>query len=442
MEIFYQILEVINYFFIALASLGFLFQLFFILFGRLKPRKYRKAKVQHKIAILIPAYQEGDVIENSVKRILEKQTYPKELYDVIVCAHNCTDNTYELAKNAGAIVCELNDPDPTHKKKGYPVSMCVDIAIKSEKGYDAVICLDADNILKDDFIEKMNDALDSGVKIGRGFEYSSNIAQNNWTKVSGTYYIRDSRIASNFRETFGLDVMLCGPGMLISIDVLKDIGGWDAFSASEDVEFTMNRMIEKRRIHYVPDAIIYEDQPSTFKDTFNRLTRMGNGLNGLFWKKGFKFVSRFFVTGRISYLDLFMQVAFIPISLICCVWFPAYYIFYCIVHLINAFGPAVFVASFITSEQSLAMIIELAWMVLYVLVSYYLIYTFQTWLACITSKKHLGLKSLKGMWAGILLSAGFMIIYAIAITIGICSKPQWKKINRNKVTEIDTSAIN
>lgn len=201
-------------------------------------------------------------------------------------------------------------------------------------------------------------------------------------------------------------------------------------STSDDAEFTLNRMIEKRRVHYVADAVVYEDQPSTFKDTFNRLTRMGHGLNALFWKKGFKFLSRFFVTGRFSYIDLFMQLVFMPIALVCCVWFPLYYVYYIIVNLINALGPNFF-GDFMSPEQSVQTLYNLGTMIGYVLGSYLVIYPLQTWLACLMSKKTLGIKSLKGYWGGIFLSPVFMIIWAVAISIGIVTKPKWKKIKRN-----------
>jgi len=50
---------------------------------------------------------------NSLKNLidsLKKLDYPDELYDIYVIADNCTDNTAEIARNAGAIVYERFDP--------------------------------------------------------------------------------------------------------------------------------------------------------------------------------------------------------------------------------------------------------------------------------------------------------------------------------------------
>ena len=429
MEILYRVLEIINYIFVGIASLGFLFQIIYIFFIFLKPKKFPHSQKLNRYAIIIPASNEEEVIAKTVRNILDNQTYPREYYDVYVIAHNSRDHTKENALKAGAIVYELNDDNPKHRRVSYAMKFICQKLLALNK-YDAFIRFDADNLPKNDYIEKMNDAYNAGVKVARGYEASSNLTQNVWTKVSGTYYMRDSRIPSNFRERAHLDAMLTSAGMLCDMKIIQDNQGWQAMSASEDAEFTIDCLIKKERVHYVADAIVYEDQPSTLKDNFNRLKRMGHGLNLLFWKKGFKMFFNFFRTGRFSNIDLFMQLFFIPVALICCLWFPIYYIFYAIIHLINAFGNN-FMATFMSDEDSINQLINLAYMVALVLGVYYIGYTLQTYLACLLSKKHLGLTTLKGMYAGIFLSPLFMIIWAIGISIGIVTKPKWKKIHRN-----------
>lgn len=439
MEILYKILEYTNYFFIGLATIGFIWQIIFVVFSFLKPKHFKKANTNHKFAIIIPACNEEEVIEKTVKDLLTKQTYPRELYDVYVCADNCKDKTAKYAKKAGAIVYERFEDDPKKKRAAYPIKFLMEEILKNHDNYDAFIKFDADNLADAHYIEKMNDALDSGCEIARAYEASTNLTQNNWTKVSGCYYVRDSRIACNFRERTHMNSVLSGAGMMVSTKVIKEIGGWDALGIIDDAEFTVLRMCEKRKVHYVADAVVYEDQPSSFKDTFNRISRMGHGLNSLFWRKSWGLLGRFATSLKPTYLDIWCQLLFIPVALICCVWFPLYYIFYFIIHFMQMYGieiiPTLFSTGFDgTSAKSL---IELAWMVLYVLVGYYVIYTFQTWLAMKLDQKKLGLKTLKGTYSGIFLSAGFMVIYAVAISIGICSKPKWAKIKRN----IPTSEI-
>ena len=59
----------------------------------------------HKFMAIIPAHNEESVIKNLIES-LNNQDYPKELLDIYVIADNCTDNTAQVAKEAGAIVYE------------------------------------------------------------------------------------------------------------------------------------------------------------------------------------------------------------------------------------------------------------------------------------------------------------------------------------------------
>ena len=88
---------------------------------------------QHKFMALIPAHNEAAVISNLVES-LKNQNYPKELLDIYVIADNCTDNTAEVARNAGAIVYERFDE--TKKTKGYAMQWFLNKM--NEKGADYV----------------------------------------------------------------------------------------------------------------------------------------------------------------------------------------------------------------------------------------------------------------------------------------------------------------
>jgi cellulose synthase/poly-beta-1,6-N-acetylglucosamine synthase-like glycosyltransferase len=440
MEIFYRTLEIINYICCAISTVLFAIQLIYILFIWLPPKHFKESTHYHKMAVLIVARNESDVIGETVKSLLDQQTYPKDRFDVFVCADNCTDDTEAKAKAAGAITYTHSDPDPAHHRAAFPVQYAMNEILKDYPGvYDAFIRFDADNHACPDYLKKMNDAFSLGCDICRPFESSTNPTQNNWTKVSAIYYIRDSRIACNFRERCHMDSMLTGAGMLVSTKIIQEIGGWDALSMSDDSEFTMKRMMGKHRIHYVADAIVYEDQPSNAKDTFARVSRMGHGLNDVFWKIGWRFAGHFFVSGRISFIDLFFQMAFVPIGFMACTWYPCYYIYYILGHLINAFVPngnwlgGIYEISgnLLTAGRSQEILWTLLWGIVGVIASFYVIYVLQAWLALMLSKKHLGLKSLKGYWSGIFLSPVFMVFYGIADTLGVIMKPKWAKVHRN-----------
>ena len=415
MEIFNRVIDIINNVFLVLCSIAFAVQIIYVLFFWLKPKKYPPAKTQHKFGIIIPARNEEEVIGDTVRKLFE-QNYPRELYDVFVVAHNCTDKTAERAKEAGAIVFCCNDDDPKHRRVSYALQYGFRKILAEYDNYEAFIRFDADNLMNDDFIARMNDAFDSGVKIAKCFENSKNIDQNVWAGVSGLYYIRDSRIACHVRSALHTDQMLTGAGMMVSADILRRHDGWKCMGVSEDAEFTLQAMLEGERTRYVPDAIVYEDQPSTLKDTVNRNKRMGNGLFKLFFTHGLRCFGKFFTTFRFGFLDLFLTLLFVPIAVVACTWFPLYY------------GYKIIAAAVLGDTATLVMFGTLIGYIL--LFAFYLPFTLQSLLAALLERKRINAPFHK-LLPAIFLSPLFMIVYAISICLGVFSRPTWKKIARN-----------
>jgi cellulose synthase/poly-beta-1,6-N-acetylglucosamine synthase-like glycosyltransferase len=119
-----------------LLLLFLLFWQFLGVFGGLrKPKVFPKAKSLRKFALIIPAHNEAVVIGNTVENLLTNLDYPKDLYDVFVCADNCTDNTKELAMKAGAKVYERFDDNPDHKRASFPIKLLVDKVLEREENY-------------------------------------------------------------------------------------------------------------------------------------------------------------------------------------------------------------------------------------------------------------------------------------------------------------------
>lgn len=419
----HEILTYVNNFLLVLIGVAFGAQIFFVIFFFLKKKSFPKAKIYHKFAIIIAARNEEDVIYRTVKELLDKQKYPKDKFDVFVVANNCADNTAKLAESAGAKVFIYNDDNPKHHMVCYPLKYGFQEILKMNAGYECFIRFDADNLADENFISAMNDAYESGVECARCYENSSNINQNKITKCMGIYYIRDCRLASRVRERAGLDSMINGPGMMISANIIKNIDGWDAMSISEDAEFGINRMFDGVRVHFVEDAIVYEDQASTFKDTWNRLVRIGHGMNKLFWKKGPKMLFKFLMTLRLSYLDLFLQLFFIPMAFLCCTWIPLFYIFDAIYYWLLA--PS---APNIEYLKLLFTIIALA-----LIFAFYLMFVLQALMIILLEHKKIKDFKFKNYIGTIFVFPFFMIYDCITIFFGVISKPKWKSIKRNKL---------
>lgn len=455
-DLAFTILFYINLVMVVVVTISFIPQFLFFFFFWLKRRHFKPTAPQKRFAILICAHNEEEVIGRTVRHLLNGMHYPKDLYKVFVCAHNCTDRTIEEAKKAGANVYEYLDKDPKHGMVSYPMRYALRRLLAEEKDIDAFIRVDADNILHPDYLQKMNDALVEGCKIVRGYEASSNLRQNLWTEQSAIFYYKDSRIQNTFRQAVNSTAMSTSPGLTFTRDVVEGMDGLDCMTACEDAEFCFRRLEDGYKIYFNTDAIVYEDQPSSFHDTFNRLVRLGHSLNRLFFTDGWRMVKMFFKTGKPMYLDMLLQVAFNPVSVICFIWFPLYYIAYAICMLMQTTGVHVFSFAYFeaTAPETIDMgiansfarlsncgaqsMIALLIMAAQVIIGLYLFCVLQSFLAVYLDRKKNGLDDrLTGMWKGILLSPLFTFVYGVCNCIGCVTKLRWKVAKRNpKETEI------
>lgn len=411
-----QTLTLINQIVIGIVSVAFTFQIIYLFLFFLKPEKYPAAKRKHKFAVIICAHDEGSVIGATVRN-LALQKYDKENYKVFVVADNCSDDTAEVARNAGATVFERNEADPKKRGAAYALRFGIAKILEEYPEVEAFIRFDADNFPLPDYIDKMNDAFDSGITLARGYNHATNITQNIVSGVSGLWYIRDCRFNCHARSALRIGEMLVGGGMMFAASIMREQGGWKEMTFSEDAEFTCNQLFKKRKAHYVSDAVVYEDQPSTVGQLFKRNMRMGRGLLRLFFTHGLRCLWDFLITLRYSFLDMFLTLLFIPIAGLCCFWFPTYYAILfsqCLAPLTHA--------QFVWEVMNVVYILAFAFIVPFIL---------QAFLVYGLDKKKIGVP-LKKLLPAILFFPLFMVVYALGITAGFLFRAKWKSVGRSK----------
>ncbi len=243
------------------------------LLGFIPKKEVKFLTPKHRFAILVAAHNEEQVIEHLVEN-LKIIDYPKELYDIYVVADNCTDSTAELARNAGAIVYERTNK--TERGKGYAVEWMLNNLFKLEKTYDAVVFFDADNLVHPRFLTEMNSRLEQGEEVIQGFIDAKN---PNDTWISGTFAIAFwlvNHLWSLSKYRLGLSAVLGGTGMCISFATLQRFG-WGATSLVEDMEFTMKVLVEGTKTSWNHDAIVYDEKPLTFWQSWKQRKRWSQG---------------------------------------------------------------------------------------------------------------------------------------------------------------------
>lgn len=242
--------------------------------------RYKKplpqANINHKFAILIPARDESAVIEGLLKSIAN-QNYPKDKYDIYIAVESIEDKTCTIAKKYDAHIYVKQDF--TKKGKGYILEELTNYIFENfdDRGYDAFMIVDADNILTNGFIAEMNKAYDCGYQIAVGKRNSKNWNDGWIASCTAITFVKFSRF-QNFAKTLkGRVAMLAGTGFYIDYSIVKKTG-WQWHSLTEDNELTIVSALNKYKSGYIDDAVFLDEQPTDFKTSVFQRQR---------WVKGF-----------------------------------------------------------------------------------------------------------------------------------------------------------
>ena len=306
-----MIIETVKYINLIVGLLFFVlyfYQFFYFLVPYIKRDKPHKQPVKmHIFAVLISARNEENVISTLVDSI-HHQSYPQELIDVYVIADNCTDKTADAAANAGAIVFVRNDMEKVGK--GYALDYAIN-RIFTEKGtdvYDGFMVFDADNILDRDYIKSMNETFSDGHRIITSYRNSINYGTNWISAGYALWYIRESKFLNYPRMLLNTGCAISGTGFLVHKDVIKNISGWKFFLLTEDIEFSIAHAIKGERIAYCKDAILYDEQPVTFKQSWKQRLRWARGFLQVFGKYGKDLIASIFKKKSTTCYDMAMTV--------------------------------------------------------------------------------------------------------------------------------------
>lgn len=271
MEVVTDVLEILA----ALLSAGLtLWGAYYLLAGLMswrRPMDYGAHPAMTRFAVLIAARNEGMVIGPLVES-LRQQQYPKELYDIWVIPNNCIDNTAQAARDAGARVLECTVPVTC---KGEVLRFAY--SRLCHRGYDAYCVFDADNVVHPEFLQEMNNAYCCGARAAQGYRDSKNPYDSAISGCCSIYYWMMDRFYNGGKAGLGLSAMINGTGFMVADSTLKKLGGWCTGTISEDMEMTVLCVLADVKVHWVPLAQTFDEQPLTLAQSNCQRRRWTSG---------------------------------------------------------------------------------------------------------------------------------------------------------------------
>ena len=298
--------EMINFIIMCLFFACYVYQFVYIPIAWLPRKKETLHAPMHRFAVLIAARNEEAVIGKLIDSI-NAQSYPGRLVKIFVAADNCTDATAEAARSHGAEVYERYDM--TRRGKGYALDFLLrEIKLRGHGRFDGYIVLDADNVLDRDFILHMNETFSAGHDIVTCYRSSKNYGDNWISAGYALWFLRESRYLNSARARLGSSCGVSGTGFLFSQAVLDaQGGGWPFHLLTEDIEFTIDNVTRGMKVGYCPDAIAYDEQPISFRQSWAQRLRWSRGYLQVFKKYGRALISGIF-SGSFSCYDMAMSI--------------------------------------------------------------------------------------------------------------------------------------
>jgi len=220
-------------------------------FGRRK--RFTVSNDKKNITVLVPCYKEDHIILETAASAAN-HNYPKNSFRVLVIADKLHPQTIEKLKQ---IPVDVVPVDLNMKSRS------IHNALNSlnESLTDIIMILDADNIMSDDCLEKVNDAFQKGYLAVQ----CHRTAKNKHTAVALLDAISEEININLFRRgpaILGLSAAPIGSGMAFDFRLVRDIFSSDEIlnNPGEDREIDVQLMKRKIKMEFIDDAYVLDEK--------------------------------------------------------------------------------------------------------------------------------------------------------------------------------------
>jgi len=255
--------------------------------------------------ILYPAYREDRVIINAVEQFL-LQNYPAELYTVAVISDHMLPETNEILKKMPITLLT-----PTFENSSEAKAM--QYAINEVKGnFDNVVVLDADNVVRPDFLSQLNVlcTIYDAIQCHR----CAKNANNDIAVLDGASEEINNTIFRKAHNRLGLSSALIGSGMCFSYDLFKK-NVFQLSTAGEDREMEALLLHQEVYIKYASEIHVFDEKVSS-QDNFQRQRMRWMTAQVQSLLSNLPKIPSAIMHGKINFIDKTIQQALIPRSIL------------------------------------------------------------------------------------------------------------------------------
>jgi len=215
-------------------------------------RSKRADEPRSRFLVVVPAHDEESGIAATVRSCLSLD-YPVGLFEVLVIADNCSDETAAVAAGEGATVVRRDDPG--RKSKGYAIEYLIEQLEQSGKfcNFDALVVIDADSKTNPGLLSAFDGLMQDGHDWIQCFYTVSNPGASWRTRLMTYAFCLFNGVTPLGLSRLGLGAGFRGNGMCFSTSGLRRIP-WASKGLVEDMEYSWTVRLRGETIAFVPDV--------------------------------------------------------------------------------------------------------------------------------------------------------------------------------------------
>jgi poly-beta-1,6-N-acetyl-D-glucosamine synthase len=228
------------------------------------------------VSIIVPVYNEGKILKESIKSLLELNY---NNYEILIVNDGSTDDTIEVAeslvgvqkgKESDVKISLINKPNGGKAK-------ALNAGIKYSKA-EYVLCMDGDSQLSANclrlairhFNSPAIGAVAGNVKVMNRGKF--------FTDLQALEYIEGLNMARSAQSYVRLVNIIPGPIGVFRKKAIEDAGYYSSDTFAEDADLTLKILASGWKIYYEPNAISYTEAPEKLQQLMKQRYRWTRGI--------------------------------------------------------------------------------------------------------------------------------------------------------------------
>jgi cellulose synthase/poly-beta-1,6-N-acetylglucosamine synthase-like glycosyltransferase len=258
---------------------------------------------KHNIAVMVAAYKEDGIIVSTARNLLALD-YPAELRTIYILADSFQPETLQQLRQLPIEVVEVVFEKST-KAKSLNAAFS-----RIQKDHDIVLICDADNMLEENFLRKLDGEFAAGERAVQGNRVAKNL-DSPFAVLDACSEAIGNHVFRKGSNALGLSSSVIGSGMAFDFAEMRQImseidatGGFDKILQLKVVE-------RGHSIRYLDDALVYDEKISNSKAFGNQRKRWVASQH--------QYLKRFFLPslrqlfrGNLNYFNLGILHNFVP----------------------------------------------------------------------------------------------------------------------------------